>query len=137
MSEYASQVKTKAGSERSFSFVFAAALLIIGCLPVLHGGTWEEIRIWAVVLSAALVIVGLTRPKLLAVPNRLWLRLGLVLGKVVAPLVMMVIYFTTVTPMGVMARILGRDVLHQKIDKSKATYWITRAEPKSSMKNQF
>ena len=76
-------------------------------------------------------------PKTLIVPNKLWFKLGMLLGAIVSPIIMGVIFFLTVTPIGIIMRLFGKDVLNQRIEKSAKSYWIKRKEPMSSMKNQF
>ena len=70
-------------------------------------------------------------------PNKLWLKFGLLLGSIVAPIVMSFVYFVTVVPTGLIMRLLGKDLLTQKLDKNAKSYWIERSEPMGSMKNQF
>ena len=84
-----------------------------------------------------IIIIGIFFPKILIVPNKLWFKLGLLLGAIVAPIFMGMIFFLTVTPTGMIMRLIGKDILKQKIQKSKNSYWINRKEPNSSMENQF
>ena len=76
-------------------------------------------------------------PKKLSVPNKLWFKLGLALGAVVAPVIMALVYFTTVVPIGLIMRLMGKDMLRQKLDKNIKSYWINRDQPMRPMKNQF
>ena len=66
-----------------------------------------------------------------------WFKLGMLLGAVIAPLVMALVYFSTVVPLGVIMRLMGKDLLRQKMDSDASTYWITRDQPVGSMKDQF
>ena len=134
MSDNTAHIEVKAGSERSFGLVFAAVFAIVALLPLWNGGA---VRWWALVIAAGFLLAGLVLPKVLAVPNRLWFKFGLLLGMVIAPLVMMILYYLTVTPTGIIMRLLGKDLLRQKIDKQAASYWILRDGPASSMKDQF
>ena len=76
-------------------------------------------------------------PKVLALPNKLWFKFGLALGAVVAPVVMALVYFTTVVPIGLIMRLMGYDMLRQKLDKNVKSYWINRDEAMRPMRNQF
>ena len=129
-----SYIKIKIGSERSFALVFAAVFLIISLYPLRYG---EDIRIWAFLIVIILLFVGILFPKLLVVPNKLWFKFGMILGAVIAPIVMSLVYFFTVFPIGIIMRLFGKDLLSLKINKSKKSYWIKRKEPVKTMKNQF
>ena len=136
MSEFEnkSYFKIKGSTERNFGLVLATFFMIICLYPVLKG---ENIRLWALLISIILCCLGLFLPKTLIVPNKLWFKLGMLLGAIVSPIIMGVIFFLTVTPIGIIMRLFGKDVLNQRIEKSAKSYWIKRKEPMSSMKNQF
>jgi len=85
----------------------------------------------------AFLILGLIKPKLLAPLNKLWFKFGMILGAIVAPIVMGVIFFLTVTPIGLVMKIMGKDLLNKKYNKKKKTYWIKRDVPIGTMKRQF
>ena len=134
MSEIASHVSTKQSSEKSFGVVFSLVFLIISLYPLI---TSEGIRIWALVVSIIFFLLAFLAPKILVLPNKLWFKFGLLLGSIVAPIVMAFVYFVTVLPIGLIMRLLGKDLLKQKLDKNAKSYWIERKEPMGSMKNQF
>ena len=124
-------------SDRSFGFVFTGALSLLAAYLAWKGSAW-----WPLPLPPALVflILALVQPKLLAPLNRAWTRLGLLLGAIVAPVVMGVIYFGLITPMALLARLLGKDFLRLKRDPEAATYWLQRQDPRSSperLRDQF
>ena len=123
----------KIGSNRSFGIVFFTVFLIIATYPLINNG---EIRIWSLILSLVFLILGLLNSKILYPLNKIWFKFGLLLGKIVSPLVMVIIFFLVVTPIGLFMRILNKDLLNLKFNKSKS-YWIEKNEPKSKMKNQF
>ena len=126
--------KVKIGSNRNFGLVFFMVFLIISLWPL----TYEEpIRIWSVTVSLVFLILGLIKPKLLAPLNKLWFKFGMILGAIVAPVVMGVVFFLVITPIGLFMKIIGKDLLKKKYDKKKATYWIIRGKPVSTMKQQF
>ncbi len=134
--ESQSHSKIDVGSERGFGFVFAAVFAVISLWPLPGGG---GIRIWAAAAAALLLAAALIRPALLHPLNRLWFRFGLLLGHIVSPIVMAMVYFVAVTPTAVIMRALGKDILRLKFDSDAESYWIRRAGDRSagSMKDQF
>ena len=123
----------KISSNRNFGIVFFIVFLLVAVYPILKG---NDIRIWSLLISFAFLILGLTNSKLLTPLNKLWFKFGLLLGKIVTPLIMGFIFFIVVTPIGILMRLLRKDLLNLKYDKKK-TYWIEKTGPKSKMKNQF
>ena len=123
----------KISSNRSFGIVFFIVFLLIATYPLLKG---NDIRIWSLLISFGFLILGLINSKILSPLNKLWFKFGLILGKIISPLIMGVIFFFVVTPIGVVMRILKKDLLNLKYNK-KETYWIEKTGPKSKMKNQF
>lgn len=122
------------GSNKSFGIVFAIVFLIVALYPLLNS---EGLRIWALIVSAVFLLLVFIAPKTLSLPNRLWFKFGMILGSIIAPIVMALVYFITVLPTGLIMRLLGKDLLKQKLDKNAKSYWIERTEPMGSMKNQF
>ena len=120
-------------SNRSFGVVFFIVFLIISVYPILNYG---EIRVWALIISSIFLILGLVNSKLLSPLNNLWFRLGIFLGKIISPIIMGIIFYLVVTPIGLLMRILGKDLLNLKYNKNNS-YWIEKSGPKSKMKNQF
>ena len=124
-------------SDRSFGFVFAVVFLIIAAWPLLAG---HGVRWWAVAVAAAFVAIALAIPALLAVPNRLWMKFGLLLGKIVSPIALGILFYGAITPLGMVMRWLGKDPLRLKLDAQAKSYWIDReppGPPPASMTNQF
>ena len=134
MSEIASHVSTEQSSEKSFGVVFSIVFLIVALYPLINS---ESLRIWALVVSIIFFLLAFLAPKILVLPNKLWFKFGLLLGSIVAPIVMAFVYFVTVLPTGLIMRLLGKDLLKQKLDKNAKSYWVKRSEPMGSMKNQF
>lgn len=125
------------GSNRAFGIVFAVVFAAIGLWP-LPGG--DPPRGWALAAAAALLAVALARAAWLAPFNRVWFRFGLLLQRVVHPVVLAVIYFGVVTPTGLVLRALGNDPLRRRREPDAATYWIRRDPPgpeRESMTRQF
>ena len=125
-------IKNKS-SNRSFGLLFASIFFIISLYPLLNN---ENIRVWSLIVSLIFFILGFSGSNLLTPLNKLWFKFGILLGKIFSPLIMVAIFFFVVTPIGVFMRILRKDLLNLKFNKS-SSYWIKKEGPKSSMKNQF
>lgn len=125
----------KAGSDRNFGFVFAGVFLIAGLWPLVHAAAP---RLWALGLAVLFAGVSLARPALLRPLNLLWFRFGLLLGRIVAPVVMGVLFFVAVTPVALIFRLQKKDPLHCRRDPAVRSYWVERDDTVgSSMRNQF
>ena len=123
----------KISSNRSFGIVFFMVFLLLAFYPLTYNG---ETRVWSLIISLIFLILGLLNSKILAPLNKLWFKFGIFLGKIISPLIMGIIFFLVVTPIGLIMRILGKDVLNLKYNKNQS-YWIEKKGPKSKMKNQF
>ena len=123
----------KISSNRSFGIVFFVVFSLIALYPLSYGG---EIRIWSLIISLIFLILGLLNSIILAPLNKIWFKFGILLGKIVSPLIMGIIFFLVVTPIGLIMRLFGKDVLNLKYNNNKS-YWIEKSGPKSKMKNQF
>ena len=134
MSETTSHIVIEQSSEKSFGIVFSIVFLIVALYPLINS---EGLRIWALVASIIFFLLAFIAPKVLVFPNKLWFKFGLLIGSIVAPIVMAFVYFVTVLPTGLIMRLLGKDLLKQKLDKNAKSYWFKRSEPMGSMKNQF
>ena len=125
--------KIKISSNRSFGVVFFILFFLISLYPLLNN---ESIRIWSLVISIIFLILGLLNSRILTPLNLIWMKFGILLGKIISPIIMGVIFFLVVTPIGILMRILKKDLLNLKFNINK-TYWIDKSEPKSKMKDQF
>ena len=123
----------KISSNRSFGIVFFIVFLIIALYPLTHN---EEIRIWSSIISFIFLVLGLLNSKILTPLNKLWFKFGILLSKIISPLIMGIIFFLVVTPIGLLMRILGKDLLNLKYNNNQS-YWVEKNGPKSRMKNQF
>ena len=123
----------KISSNRSFGIVFFVVFFLIALYPLINN---EDIRIWSLVISLIFLILGLINSRILNPLNKLWFKFGIFLGKIVSPIIMGIIFFLVVTPIGFIMRILGKDLLNLKFNANKS-YWIEKTGPKSKMKNQF
>ena len=124
----------KISSNRSFGIVFFIIFLIISLYPLIEGG---ELRVWSIVISIIFLILGILNSKILTPFNKLWMKLGILLGAIVSPIVMGIVFFGVITPIGLIMKLFGKDVLNLKIDKSKNTYWTLKKKVPSKMKDQF
>jgi len=124
-------------SDRNFGLVIAGAFLVIAVVPLLHGQTP---RWWAMGVAIVFALLALVRPALLAGLNRWWTRLGALIGKVISPIVLGVLFYGVLTPVGAIIRLTGKDPLRLKFDPDADSYWIPRkppGPPPDSMTNQF
>ena len=123
----------KIGSNRSFGIVFFVVFLLVSIHPLING---EDIRLWSLLISFIFLVLGLLNSKFLTPLNKFWFKIGIILAKIVSPLIMGFIFFTIVTPIGIIMRLFGKDMLDLKFN-NEDTYWIEKKGPKSEMKNQF
>ena len=124
----------KISSNRSFGIVFFVVFLFIALYPITYS---EDIRIWSLIISFIFIILGLLNSKILTPLNKLWFKFGVILGKIISPIIMGIIFFLVVTPIGLIMKVLGKDLLRLKYNKKDNTYWIEKNGQKSKMKNQF
>jgi len=125
--------KVKIGSNRSFGIVFFIFFLIVGTYPIFFQG---ELRIWSLIVSIIFLLLGIINSRLLTPLNLLWFKFGMLLGRIVSPIVMGLVFFLVVTPTGIIMRILNKDLLRLK-KKNIKTYWIEKNNQNNRMKNQF
>jgi len=129
-----SNSKINISSNRSFGLVFFVIFLIVALWPLKYE---EDIRLWSLVISIIFFILGVINSKLLTPLNKLWFKFGILLGSIVSPIIMGIVYFAVVTPTGVLMRLLGKDLLRMSKVKNTSTYWIKRDKQKNTMKKQF
>ena len=125
--------KIKISSNRSFGIVFFVVFLLISIYPLINQ---SEIRLWSLIISIIFLVLGIANSKFLTPLNKLWFRFGLFLGKIISPIIMGVIFFLVVTPIGLLMRLLKKDLLNLKINDEK-TYWIKKIDPNNRMNKQF
>ena len=127
-------MKNKKSNNRSFGILFFIVFLILGLYPTLKG---NSPNIYFIFISIPFIILGLINSKILTPLNNAWIKLGEILGIIIAPIVMAIIYFFILTPISIVVRIFGKDLLSIKFNKQVNTYWINRKKNISSMKKQF
>ncbi len=123
----------KISSNRSFGIVFFVVFLLIAIYPILNQ---SEIRIWSLVISLVFLVLGIINSKVLTPLNKIWFKFGLLLGKIVSPLIMGIIFFIVVTPIGLIMRMLRKDLLRLKFNNDQ-TYWIKKNDDDNRMSKQF
>ena len=121
-------------SNKSFGLLFFVVFLIIGLWPLKNG---ENLNFYFIAVSIIFLILGLINSKLLSPLNKSWIKLGEILGIIIAPIVMALVYFVILTPVSLIVRMFGKDLLSLKLLKEKETYWIERKKSLGSMKKQF
>jgi Saxitoxin biosynthesis operon protein SxtJ len=135
----------KMGSERGFGIVFAVVFAVIGVWPAISLG-WRPrfdpalLRWWSLAISAGFLALGLLYPPVLRPLNRLWFLFGMVLSRVMTPIVMGLLFILTVVPTAIVMRLRGHDLMRLKLDREAKSYWIMREPPGpsgNSMKNQY
>jgi hypothetical protein len=128
----------KSSSDRSFGLVFVVVFLLIGVWPWLFGTS--TIRLWSFIAAGVMLTAAMAVPVILSPANRLWSRFGLLLHRIMNPVVMGLIFFLAVTPTALIMRALGKDPLRRRLDAAASTYWIDREPPgpaPESMTDQF
>ncbi len=125
--------KIKIGSNRSFGIVFSIVFLIIAVWPLLNG---HEIRYWLLIISIVFLILGLIKSKILTPLNKIWFKIGILLGNIVSPVVLGFVFFLVVTPTSIIMKILRKDLLNLKKNNNNS-YWIEKNNQNNRMKNQF
>jgi hypothetical protein len=123
----------KKNSNKSFGILFFVVFLTISLWPLLKE---NDLRIWSFIISILFLILGILNSKILSPIKRVWIRFGELLGKIISPIVLAVVFFIVVTPIGLFMKILRKDLLNIKFTKDKS-YWIKRDKDLGPMKNQF
>ena len=123
----------KLGSNKSFGIVFSVVFFVISIWPLLDG---DPIRYWSIIISIIFLVLGLLNSKLLTPLNKIWFKFGLLLGNIISPIIMGLVFFLVVFPTGILMKLLGKNLLNLNKSDQK-TYWIKKNNQNSRMKNQF
>ena len=126
------EIKINKKNNITFGILFFIFFLIIALYPLASVGV---VRIWSVILSLVFLIITIIRPNLFTFLNRLWIQFGIFLGKIISPIVMGLVFFFVVTPIGILVRILKKDVMGLK--RGASSYWINRKDKLQRMNKQF
>ena len=124
---------TKISSNKSFGILFFIVFVLISIWPVIQGGS---LRIWPIPIAILFLLLGLIDSKLLSPLNVVWVKFGELLGRIIAPVVMAIIYFFIITPIGLFMRLIGKDLLKIKFS-NRQSYWTKREKNIGPMKRQF
>ena len=123
----------KKSSNRGFGLLFFVVFFLIGIWPLFKE---NDYRLWSLIISIIFLFLGLLNSKLLEPLNNLWIKFGEILGKVISPIIMMIVFFIVLTPLSFTIKLFGKDLLQIKFFK-KNSYWINRKKNIGSMKKQF
>ena len=123
----------KKESNRGFGVLFFIVFIIISIWPLLKSG---DLRLWSLIIASIFLILGLLNSKILTPAKRIWIRFGELLGKIISPIVLSIIFFLLITPIGLLMKILRKDLLNIRFTKDK-TYWTKRNKDLGPMNNQF
>jgi hypothetical protein len=125
-------INIKRKNNITFGILFFCFFLVIGLYPLISNGI---IRIWSITLSLAFLIITIIKPNLFTSLNKLWVKFGILLGKIISPFVMGLIFFFVVTPIGILVKILKKDIMGLK--RGASSYWIIREDKVQTMRKQF
>ena len=123
----------KITSNKSFGIVFFIVFLLIAMYPLING---DIVRYWSLIISLIFLILSFLNSNLLTPLNKIWIKIGNQLGKIISKFLIGFLFFCVVTPIGLIMRIFEKDLLNLKFNNDKS-YWIEKTEPKRKMKNQF
>ena len=124
----------KSSSDKSFGILFFIVFLIIGLWPIFFS---EKIRLWSLIISFFFLFIALSKPSILDPLNKIWIRIGYLLGKLIAPIIMSLIFFILVTPISFLVRCFKKDLLSLSFSKEKVSYWNKRKKTIESMDKQY
>ncbi|MEA3492111.1 MAG: SxtJ family membrane protein [Campylobacterota bacterium] len=117
-----------------FALIWAGIFIVIGVLPLIKDG---GVRYWAIVISLAFVATAFLKPELLSRFYLIWIKIGTLIGGVISRIIMFILFFGLFTPVSLFLKLLGKDLLNKKVDRSQDSYWIDRETQPQSMKHQF
>ena len=119
-------MKNKKNSNRSFGVLFSLVFLLIAFWPVLKTNNINDLRLWSIAFSAAFLILGVLKSKILTPLHIIWIKFGIFLGKIISPIVLAILFFVVVTPIGLLLKVFKKDILNLEINNTIKTYWVKR-----------
>jgi len=119
---------------KMFAIIWSAIFGIMAILPILKG---EDIKIWAIIVAFIFNIIAFTKPQILTQFYKIWMKFGEFIGGIMSKVMMTLLYFGIFTPISLFFKLIGKDLLNKRLDRSKSSYWIERETQPQSMKNQF
>jgi hypothetical protein len=126
--------KVKLGSDKKFGLTLGIIFSFLGLAPLM---AQHPIRLWALIVGFIFISLALTKPKLLSMPNLYWSKLGLLLGKIISPFVLFLLFFLVFLPIGLLLKVFRKDILNLKINKEQQSYWIKSETSSTNMVDQF
>jgi len=135
--DFSAKTAVENSTDRAFGVVFAVVFALVGLYPLLGA---DSVRWWAMAVAAAFAVLALAAPRVLAPLNRVWMRVGALLHAIVSPVVLAVMFYLLVAPIGLLWRLLGKDPLRLRFEPNAASYWIERSPPgpePETFTNQF
>ena len=124
----------KRSSNRSFGLLFFVVFLVIAFWPLTKK---SEINLYLISIALIFFVLGILNSKILSPLNKAWIKLGEILGRIVAPVVMAIVYFIILTPISLLVRLFGKDLIGMKFSNDIKSYWIKRKKHIGSMDKQF
>ena len=124
----------KKTSEKSFGILFGVIFLIISLWPLLNS---NNLRLWSLAVSLTFFLISFLKPSIFKPFNNTWIKLGELLGRIIAPIVMAIVYFLILTPISLLVRLFGKDLIGMKFSNEIKSYWIKREKNLGSMDKQF
>ena len=119
---------------RGFGLLFFIVFLVLALWPLTKKG---EINFYLISIALIFLILGLFNSKILSPLNKVWIKFGEILGRVIAPIVMAIVYFLILTPISLLVRLFGKDLIGMKFSNDIKSYWIKRKKHIGSMDKQF
>lgn len=129
-----SNIEIKIGSEKNFGLVFSIFFALISFLPIYFG---NEVNFYTLILSSILLSFTLFFPKIFTLPNYYWFKFGILLGKLISPIILLILYIIAFLPFGIIFKIRGINLLDKNFDSGKKSYWRKRINQPENMENQF
>lgn len=119
---------------KKFALIWSLIFFIVGLWPLFSGNV---IRLWAVIIMFIFAVIAFLNPSLLTSFYIIWVKVGEVIGGIISKVIMTVLFYGLFTPIAIILRLLGKDLLKKKLDKNSSTYWVKRDTQPGSLKNQF
>lgn len=119
---------------RNFALIWSIIFILIALVPLFKG---HDLRIWSLIVAVFFTLIGFIKPEILSSFYKIWMRIGEFIGGIISKIMLFILYFFIFTPIAFVLRLIGKDMLNKKIDKSQKSYWNIREIQPESMKNQF
>ena len=124
----------KKNQNRSLGLLFFFVFLTLSLWPLTKKG---EINLYLILIAVIFLVLGLLNSRILSPLNKAWMKLGEMIGRIIAPIVMLIVYFLILTPLSLLVRLLGKDLIRMKYNNQIESYWIKRKKHLGAMDKQF